>query len=90
MTNTPYDNESTVPSQQLITACALIWHKFDGVTKIFLSRRPDDAEFLPGAYELPGGHIDLGENILTGLRREIKEELGVDVHIGDPFPYSIT
>lgn len=36
-------------------------------------------------YELPGGHIDFGENIVDGLKREIREEFEIDVNIGDPF-----
>jgi 8-oxo-dGTP pyrophosphatase MutT (NUDIX family) len=41
----------------------------------------------------PGGHIDRGEDLLTALNREIKEELGVpDVFavLPDPFLISIT
>jgi 8-oxo-dGTP pyrophosphatase MutT (NUDIX family) len=36
-------------------------------------------------YELPGGHIDFGENMITGLKREILEEFGMQATIGDPF-----
>ncbi len=36
-------------------------------------------------FELPGGHIDFGENLTDGLTREIREKFGVDVSIGDPF-----
>lgn len=42
-------------------------------------------KFLPGKYEIPGGRIDYGEDIEIGLIREIKEELGVDVILGDSF-----
>lgn len=38
-----------------------------------------------GTYELPGGGWDHGESVETGLHREIKEELGVEVtRIGSP------
>ena len=36
-------------------------------------------------YELPGGHINFGEDIVIGLKREIEEELAMHVSIGDPF-----
>ena len=31
-----------------------------------------------GEYELPGGHLKKGEIILQGLKREVKEEIGLD------------
>ncbi len=32
-------------------------------------------------YSVPGGHIDLGENAKTALKRELKEEVGIDSDI---------
>jgi 8-oxo-dGTP diphosphatase len=80
-----HDSEVAAHGQQVITACALIHKDFDGVTKIFLPKRADTKKFLPSVYEIPGGHIDFGEDIVTGLKREIKEEFGVDISVGDPF-----
>ena len=31
-------------------------------------------------YVIPGGHVELGEKIEDSLKREIKEETGLDIH----------
>lgn len=82
---TTHDSEVPAAGQQVITACALIHHEFDGVVKVFLPRRAATKKFLPGVFELPGGHIDFSEDIVTGLKREIKEEFGMGISVGDPF-----
>lgn len=85
MNKVSHDSEILARGQQVFTACAFI-HRVVGVEeKVFLPKRADTKKFLPGKYELPGGHIDYGEDMVDGLRREIKEELGVDVNVGDPF-----
>ncbi len=79
------DSATPTPGQQVITACAFIHRKVDGVHKVFMAKRADTKKFLPGVYELPGGHIDFGEQVPYGLVREIKEEVGIDITLGDPF-----
>lgn len=85
MNKISHDSETPAHGKQVITACALIHHDFDGVVKIFLPKRADTKKFLPGVFELPGGHIDYGENIVEGLKREIMEEHGMRIKVGDPF-----
>jgi 8-oxo-dGTP diphosphatase len=84
MSKASHNGETPAATQRVITACALM-HEFDGVKKIFLARRAMTKKFLPGRYELPGGHIGFGEHIVTGLSRAILEELGVRIIVGDPF-----
>jgi len=43
--------------------------------KILLVKRGD------GSWAGPGGWVDFGEDLHTAIRREIKEETGLDVHI---------
>ena len=80
-----HDSEIPAHGQQVITACAFIYHDFGGVEKVFLPRRANTKKFLPGVFELPGGHIDFDENIVEGLKREIMEEFSMHMNVGDPF-----
>ena len=79
------DSETLNEGQQVITACAFIHHSFDGVEKVFLPKRADSKKFLPGVYELPGGHIEFGEDPRDGLIREIKEEFNAQIEVKDLF-----
>jgi len=85
MTKVAHDSETAAAGQQVFTACAFIHHSFDGVTKLFAPKRAATKKFLPGVYELPGGHIDFGEDMVAGLKREIQEEFGMRIRVGDPF-----
>lgn len=84
-TKTPHDNEKLSQGQQVITACAFIHRFFKNSQKVFVPKRAATKKFLPGVYELPGGHIDFGEDIVEGLKREVKEEFSLEVNVGDPF-----
>lgn len=66
---------------QAITACVFL-HK-EG--KLLIGKRSNKSKFLPGKYELIGGYIEFAETIDEGLKREVKEELGIDVEIKNPF-----
>jgi 8-oxo-dGTP diphosphatase len=46
-----------------------------------VTRRPGGVH-LEGFWEFPGGKCEPGEDHETCLRREIEEELGVDVRVG--------
>ncbi|OLD13369.1 MAG: hypothetical protein AUI97_04395 [Crenarchaeota archaeon 13_1_40CM_3_52_17] len=47
--------------------------------KFLVEKRRDDDDADPGLIEIPGGHVDPGETLEYALKREMKEELGVDV-----------
>ena len=44
---------------------------------VLLGRRALDREWLAGAWDVFGGHIEPGESELDALRRELDEELGI-------------
>lgn len=59
---------------KLIVACeAYIVH--DG--KVLMHKRAEDKKKFPGFWIGPGGHVDEGEDVLTAVIREVKEETGV-------------
>jgi 8-oxo-dGTP diphosphatase len=53
----------------------------DGQDRVLLSRR-GVPPFL-GMWVMPGGKIGLGEPMISALRREVREEVGIDVTVGD-------
>jgi A/G-specific adenine glycosylase len=48
---------------------------------VLLARRPPEG-LLGGMWEFPGGKLEAGEDLPGCLRREIREELGVEVEVG--------
>lgn len=47
---------------------------FDSAGRILILQRSFSNKSYPGCWEVPGGYIEEGESLLTGLFREIKEE----------------
>ncbi len=80
-----HDSATPAHGQQVFTAVAFIHSLIDGEHKVFLAKRAETKEFLPGVYEMPGGHIDFGEDIVAGLKRELVEEFNMHIAVGDPF-----
>jgi 8-oxo-dGTP pyrophosphatase MutT (NUDIX family) len=52
---------------------------------LLLVRKSADDPHNPGRWELPGGRICVGEDIDEHLRREVYEEVGLEVDPGTPF-----
>lgn len=50
-----------------------------------IARRKSDSFLEPGKWEFPGGKVELLEHPKEALKREIKEELGIDIMARDVF-----
>lgn len=63
----------------------------DDLGRVLIAQRPTGKKFS-GYWEFPGGKIEAGESAPVALRRELKEELTLDVSVGRflgifPFDY---
>ena len=66
------------PEAPLVGVAAVI---FDAQGHVLLVKRgrPPRA----GAWGLPGGLLDLGERLVDGVRREVSEECGIEIEVGE-------
>src|SRR6476620_12486294 len=51
-------------------------------TRLLAARRTEPPS-LAGGWEFPGGKVDPGETAEEALHREVREELGVEVELGE-------
>jgi A/G-specific adenine glycosylase len=62
-------------------AAAMIWNERG---EVLIAQRPMDG-LLGGLWEFPGGKQEDGETLAECLRREIREELGIEIEVGELF-----
>jgi len=68
----------------ILVTCAII----EKEGKYLVTQRPDDGRHNGGRWEFPGGKLDFGENPRDSLKREIKEEIDIEVEVKEIFDIS--
>jgi len=52
--------------------------------ELLIIKRRDNDVHKPGVWEIPGGRLDPGEDPFEGLKRETKEETGLEIEVKNP------
>jgi 8-oxo-dGTP diphosphatase len=51
--------------------------------RIFLTQRGPQAKNERGLWEFPGGSVEFGETLAGALKREMMEEYGIQIEVGE-------
>lgn len=70
----------TKPAVPHYTVTAAVIERRD---EVLITQRPTD-KLLGGMWEFPGGKVQEGESLVDCLKREIREELDVEIIVGEP------
>ena len=79
--NSEHITKKESPEQHLGVVALVITPKMD---KVFLLNHKK-----AGAYLMPGGHVDLGETLQEAMKKELAEELGLDMDMRESNPFYI-
>ena len=71
--------ETRAPLPHKLIGVAVVWNEQG---QILIDRRPQKG-LLGGLWEFPGGKIEPGETVGACIRRELQEELAIEVEVGD-------
>lgn len=55
----------------------------DAQGQLFLAKRGERAKNERGCWEFPGGSVEFGETLADALKREMFEEYGVEIAVGE-------
>lgn len=51
--------------------------------EVLIGKRSADRASYPGVWDVVGGHVEEGESLEAAARRELREELGIEIEIAD-------
>jgi ADP-ribose pyrophosphatase YjhB (NUDIX family) len=69
-----YDDPSAPKANSIVPAVTAVVRNQDG--HLLLIERADN-----GLWALPGGAQDIGESVLDAVRREVREETGIEIEV---------
>src|SRR5665647_1867676 len=61
---------------------------FNKKGEVFLAKRGINVRNQAGWWSKPGGGIEVGEKAISAMKREIKEEHGIDIKIWGHLPHT--
>ncbi|MDL5052105.1 A/G-specific adenine glycosylase [Oscillatoria laete-virens NRMC-F 0139] len=71
--------ETSTPIPHKFIGVAVIWNE---AQQILIDKRHPEG-LLGGLWEFPGGKVEAGETLAECIKREIQEELGIEIAVGD-------
>lgn len=83
MRNTEADRPLNIDEDHIHVVAAIIWHRQR--EHCFLIAQRQQGKHLEHYWELPGGKLEADESPWQGLRREIAEEIDIEVTRGVPY-----
>jgi 8-oxo-dGTP diphosphatase len=69
---------STMPEGPMLVTGAIISRN----GRILVAQRHENSRFEPNKWEFPGGKVDFSEHPEEALKRELHEELGIEIETG--------
>ncbi|SFL20473.1 mutator mutT protein [Lachnospiraceae bacterium KH1T2] len=79
LTGKKYERKTKLgKGEYMLYVLAILERESDG--KILITQRSLDKKWAAGAWEIPGGGVLAGESSAEAVKREVKEETGLDVN----------